>query len=288
MRVEQLGQPVIVNVNVRPGRPGRTWRRWIAFGAWLVVGAATLVWGSVGCVRVYQPMSGFHRPTVVNPQLPNFEDLRVELRCVPGGLLDASEASALCRKIAVLFENQGATIRDPEEEARVAEDDPADPNTMPGLEVDAADEGASADAAVADEPEAPRTDLIMEVRARQTHFSGHPISWVLCVSSFTFLAGTLEQGFAQDVVIRDANGFLLVSDTFEGRIVSRMGLGPWLGNGIVDITMRKRKDRLIGDAMDRDISDDLYRQLSQDLFNAKMQRQVLSQAPSGRVAGQAQ
>ena len=68
--------------------------------------------------------------------------------------------------------------------------------------------------------------------------------------------------FAQDVTIRDENGFLLAKDTLTGRVMMRMGF------------FEEAKD---------DFTRDYYGQISQMTFNAKLRRQVLreSQARAG-------
>jgi hypothetical protein len=225
----------------------------------LVVGFALAATGCV--VTVYQPMSGLHRPAVVDPRLPNLEDVRLTVRCVPGGLLNAQEAGALCQKVGLLFENQGATV-----------------TTVAG-DRSAGDTGTDAGGDDADGP--PPTDLTLELRAREVHRANNPLGWALCIGSFTVIPAVTESTFAQDVAIRDASGFLLVSDTLEGRLVTRFGFGAWLGNELLDLTVRDDREDLTNGAAGRDLSADLYRQLSQLVFNAKMQWQVLQQVPGG-------
>jgi hypothetical protein len=249
------------NVHVVVLRHLSSWSRAIPLpvALCLALGAAT------GCVRFYQPMSGLHRPVVVNPQLPNFQDVRLTVRCVPEDLLNAEEANRLCEKVGTLFENQGAEVTTI-----------ASARGAPGDELDGPhppeDGGAER-----------TTDLTLELRARRVHRSNHPVSWVLFVGSFTALPGVLESTYAQDVIVRDETGSLLASESLEGRIVEHVGLGSWAGNTLLDLVARDEQDKLTGDAFDRVVSADLYRQLSQILFNAKMRWQVLQQAPSGRV-----
>jgi hypothetical protein len=211
--------------------------------------------GAGGCiVHVYQPLSGLHRPVVVDPQVANFQDVRLTVHCVPGGLVTQYEASSLCQKVGTLFGNQGAqvttTVGGPREEAVV-------------------EEGA---------PAVERTDLTLELRARKVHASSHPLSWVAMIASFTLVPGVTESTFAQDVVIRDGDGFLLATDTLQGRLVHYFGFGMWAGNKLLDVTMREEEDEIIGPVANEDLSSDLYRQLSQSMFNAKMQRRVLREA----------
>ena len=83
-----------------------------------------------------------------------------------------------------------------------------------------------------------------------------------------------ESTFAQEVVIRDGSGALISSDTLQGRIVSRFGVGTWGVNKVLDLGWREPADELTGDAAKRDLSQDLYQQLSQLVFNAKMRWEV--------------
>jgi hypothetical protein len=210
-------------------------------------------------VRVYQPLSGLHRPVVVDPQLPNFQDVRLTMRCFPGDLLNAQEASALCQKVGTLFENQGALVLDGDEEEEEESEESEGEET---------EEGEEAPAPV------PTTELTMELRARKVHEANNLLSWAVCLASFTVVPGVSEATFAQDVVIRDATGSLLLSESLEGRLVLRFGAGTWLGNKLMDLTVRAPEDELTGNAVNQDLSDDMYRQMSQLLFNAKMQSQV--------------
>jgi hypothetical protein len=229
--------------------------------------ALALLAAAPGCVHVYQPLSGLHRPVVVDPQAANFQDLRLLVVCPPGGLVSPGEAQVLCERVGKLFENQGATV------TTATDGRPGDP----GLEQDPAE----ANAAVA---AAPTTDLVLELRAHQIHTTNDPLSWVLCLATATLVPAYSESTFAQDVVIRDATGFLLVSDVLEGRIVRTFGLGTWAGNKLLDLVWRKKEDELSTKAVHADLSADLYGQLSQLVFNAKMRWQVLQEAtPNGRA-----
>lgn len=220
-------------------------------------------------IVVYQPLSGLHRPVAIDPQLPNFTDTRLDVRCIRGTLLNDAQAGVLCDRVETLFTNQGAEVHTYVGEGPLDGDGPV---------VDAAEIGSGSAA-----PAEPRTRLLVELRARETDESSHPWSWVLYAASFTVLPGVIESSFEQDIVIRDDTGFLLVSDTLEGRIITRYGLGPWLGNKVLDLT-RKKADRLGEDAASKDLSADLYRQLSQDVFNAKMRARVLRPAtPVGQA-----
>lgn len=148
-----------------------------------------------GCVTVYQPLSGLHRPIAIDPGRANFADTAVILRCVPGPSITEEESGTLCRKVSRLFENQGARV----EVRRVGQLD------------DDLDEPAEAPA---------KHTLHVELSARVLHrdtssvfLGGLPSLWGY-VADFTF---------AQDVRVRDASGFLLAQETLTGRFISKLG-----------------------------------------------------------------
>lgn len=211
-------------------------------------------------VQVYQPLSGLHRPVVVDPQLPNLRDVNLAVYCVPGDYLAPEETRRLCRRVGALFENQGALVSTYTQDRRAPQEELETP-------------------ASGDDQTGPRTDLTLELRSRETHSNRNPLSVVLCWATFSMVPAVTETSFAQDVVIRDGTGFLLVSDTLQGRLVRYFGLGTWAVNKAMDLTWRDEADRLSGDAASQDLSDDMYRQLSQLMFNAKMQWEVLQEAP---------
>lgn len=213
-----------------------------------------------GCtVRVYQPLAGFHRPVVVDPQMPNFVDTRLALHCIPGNGLSPGAAATLCQRVRTLFENQGALV---ESQLGFGPPDPLEPSAEPTPK------------------EARPIQLTVELRARNVHEAYHPLSWVLSVATLTLLPGVWEATFAQDIVIRDQTGFLLVTDSLEGRLVSRFGVGIWAGNALANV-WRDEPDKIRKDSASADLSADLYRQLSQVVFNARMHAVVLSDAASG-------
>jgi len=216
---------------------------------------------SSGCVRVYQPMSGLHRPIVVDPGAANFTDLDLTLRCTAGNLLNRVESRELCRKVGLLFENQGARVH------IVAEGGASGPSE-------------SEEPAVEEEPRP--IALSLDLSARKEHVSRHPMSWVFFAMSFTLAPGMAEHSFIQDLSIRDDSGFLLASESLEGRLVEYVGLGPWAGHKLLDATVRSKEERVMGEAMGEDISADVYGQLSQILFNAKIAAQVLDEAGGTR------
>lgn len=214
----------------------------------------------VGCaVHVYQPLSGLHQPVLIDPSVANFQDLNLAIYCPPGDHLDGGEAGALCRKVGVLFENQGAVVTTATRDRRLADEAP--PPGEPGEEA------------------APRADLVLELRTTELRTANDPVSWLLCWGTFTLVPAVTESIFTQEVIIRDGSGFLLESRSLRGRIVRSFGLGTWLGNKALDLVWRDKEDELTGDVAKRELSADLYQQLSQLVFNAKMRSQVLSEVP---------
>ena len=218
--------------------------------------------GGTGCVQIYQPMSGLHRPVIVDTQAPNFTDVRMTVFCAPGELVSAQEAGVLCDRVRTLFENQGATVR-AITSAQQLTDDPLIDTVRP-------------QAAIRRE-KVPDTDLYMELRSRLIHESDDSLSWALCYLTFTLVPAVTESTFAQDVTIRDGTGFLLVQDTLQGRLIRRFGAGAWAANKVLNLLVRSEEDKLTEETAGQDLSEDLYRQLSQLAFNAKMQWQVLQE-----------
>jgi len=217
------------------------------------MGAAT------GCVRVYQPMSGLHQPVVVDPTAPNLAGVGLAVRCVPGKELNHTESAALCRRVGTLLENQGARVT---------------------TSISAATEEDPYAALIEEQSDAApvTTELSLELRAERTHRANNMLSWAIAVGTLSLVPARLESSFAQTVTIRDANGFQLVSDTLEGRIVHYYGVGAVVGNFVLDLLWRDKDERLSGNTAKRELSADLYGRLSQMMFNARMQAEVLEQA----------
>ena len=217
---------------------------------------------ATGCVQTYQPMTGLHRPIVVDTKAANLVDMSVTVHCVPGDKLGPQDAARLCRSVGALFTNQGAQVR------TVSEATLRTADALDSL-------GAAGDSSSG-------AELIVELRSRRVHESNDPLLWLLCYSTFTFVPAVTEFSFAQDVTIRDGDGFLLVTDTLEGRLIRRFGISVWAGNKLLDWLWREDGEKLTKEAANLDLSDDLYGQLSQLVFNAKMQQQVLLEAtPEG-------
>ncbi|MFT7519947.1 MAG: hypothetical protein ACI9MC_002091 [Kiritimatiellia bacterium] len=216
--------------------------------------------GFSGCVvHIYQPLSGLHRPVVVDPGVRNFEDLSLTVRCLGGEHLSRQDNLTLCRRVSSLFESQGATV--------VTAD-------SVGVPFDRLREPTS------DDSDEPVTDLVLELRSRRLEQRRPLLSWVACAMTFTIVPAIDEEIFAQDITIRDGDGFLLVQDSLKGRIIRRYGVGPWAGNKLLDWLVRDDDEKLGGDAAEEDLSEDLYGQLTQMVYNAKMRWTVLQEAGS--------
>ena len=212
---------------------------------------------NTGCVHVYQPMTGLHDPVILDTAVANFDTLRLSVICDRGDLLSRGEARVLCQYVGTLFENQGAEVS-----TRVSDEGP-------DVFIDAVEE----------EKPAPEVDLEMVLSSRQVHTSFDPVSWALFYMSATVVPAVTERTFALDVVIRDGTGFLLVSDSLQGRIIRRAGVGVWATNKAMNRFFRSEDEQLTEETAGQDLSDDMYGQLSQLVFNAQMQWLVLQQAP---------
>lgn len=206
-----------------------------------------------GCVHVYQPVSGLNAPLVIDPGARNFPDLKLDVVCNQGDLLNRQEASVLCENAGTLFRNQGAQV-----------------TTRLGQE-------RNYTARASEEEERP-VDLTLELTSREVHTFNDPVMWTLCVLSASVVPAVSESSFKLDVVIRDGSGFLLATDTLEGRIIKRVGVGVWGLEKALDLA-REDDEKIAEDAAEQDLSADLYGQLSQMVFNAQMQWEVLQQVP---------
>ncbi len=230
-----------------------------------------------GCVRVYQPMSGLHRPMVIDTTVANFNDVRLRVHCVPEDLLNGQEASKLCQKVGSLFENQGAKVSTI-----------IGANLTPDDLLDEQEADAEQAAAEGEEPRVRAADLTIELRARRIHKNNDTLRLAISLATFTLLPAVSEETFAQDIVVRDGTGFLLATETLQGRLVRRFGAGAWAGNALLNVGTREKPDRITAKTADEDLSSDLYQQLSQITFNAKMHWQVLQQieenTPSTRAS----
>jgi hypothetical protein len=226
--------------------------------------AAMVLGLGMGCVKVYQPVSGLNQPVVVDPKLANFQDVSLTVYCPPGDLVTANEARVLCRKVGTLFENQGAVVTTYSGDRRQDDDLFGDAPAGEG-------EGDQP-------PPEPTTDLFLELRARRVHEAHNQVSWLLCFATVTLVPAVSEFTFAQDVIVRDNTGFMLVTETLQGRIVRYTGAGTWVTHKLLDRFWRDDEDEILGDQPHADLSADYYGQLSQAVFNAKMRWQVQYQA----------
>lgn len=220
--------------------------------------AVLLLTAHVGCVRVYQPLRGLHDPRIVDPSLPNFSDLSIDVYCVPGKSLKPSQASILCQRVGTLFENQAATVETFTQDPRVSGGDG-------GL-------GLPGD----DTAPRPPADLVVELRTTAVHKQPHPLSWGLCYITGTIVPAVGESTFIQQAVVRDASGYLLARSSYEGRIVRSFGIGTWGGNKLLDLLVRAPEDELTGEGAKADLSADMYAQLSQVVYNAQVRTQMMS------------
>lgn len=186
--------------------------------------ALVVLWLSLpACVVVYQPMSGLHRPIALEAEYAYLTGLKIDVHCVPGQVLEKSEAIELCRKLTRMFESRGATVETSTRRGRIPqyrEEGEARAQTGQG-------------------------QLRMELNSRILHKEE---------SFMLFWTSVTDYTFAQDVEIRDENGFLLVRDTLIGRFVRRVGF--------------------TSDAQE-EFSKDFYGMINQLALNARMRRQVL-------------
>jgi hypothetical protein len=201
-----------------------------------------------GCVTVYQPLVSLQRPVAVDPQLANLQGQRLLVRCVLGPYLAVDDAQRLCLKVRNLFAVQGAEVE----------------LEIPGEETP----GGSVEAAF-------RPDLTLELRSRLMHEQNSSLLWILSAMTFTLVPTIAEVTFAQEVTIRDRTGFVLASDSLEGRFVRYFGLGVWGVNKTLDLLVREEDEELTGNVADQEFTQDFYRQLSQLAFDARMRSLVL-------------
>ncbi|MFN3197556.1 MAG: hypothetical protein ACE366_03895 [Bradymonadia bacterium] len=192
-----------------------------------------------GCITVYQPVSGLHRPIAIDTGYANFADLEIDLHCLPGEVLDTSEARELCQKLARLFENQGATVQTSTRIKAIRAEDRVVPAQGEG---EAAQQPAKKD----------EGRLQIELSARMIH--KEESAW------FFFWTRVDEYTFAQDIVIRDGQGFLLARDSLIGRFMQRVGFTS---------------------EAEAQFSRDYYHLLSQLTLNARVRQQVLTESPLG-------
>lgn len=215
-----------------------------------------------GCVTVYQPVTALQRPVTVDPSAPNFSGLRLLVRCLPAEGADQGESDELCQNMSALYTNQGAKV----------DVEVPDESGIGGVQRSADDDD---DARPGKKAPGPKPDLIIELKARLVHYENSAFLWALCVASATLIPGITEATFAQDVVIRDAEGFLLVSETLQARFIRYFGLAFWGINGLLDLIWRPKGEGLVGNNHKRDFSKDFHGQMSQLAFHAQMRSRIL-------------
>jgi hypothetical protein len=197
---------------------------------------------------------------MVDMTLPNFNGLRLLVRCTPGDGADFGESEDLCNNMQTLYSNQGAKV-----EIEI----PPEPS----------ENGENTENAGGGEPPPERSglkpDLIIDLKARKVHSENSPLLWVLCIASATLIPAITEATYAQDVVIRDPEGFLLVQDSLQARFIRYFGLAFWGVNGLLDLFVRPKGEGLIGTNHQKDFSKDFQGQLSQLAFHAWMRSKIL-------------
>jgi hypothetical protein len=198
-----------------------------------------------GCsVTLYQPLVSLQQPAVVDPQAPNFEGLKLLVRCHPGDYLLASDAQRLCRNVGMLFRNQGAEVDTEIPRGRGADEDR-------------------------------EHDLVVDLSARLLHTDSSTALVMLSGITFTLIPTFAEHTFAQEITIRDASGFLLAQDSVQARFIEYNGVGIWTVNWLADRLVRADEDELTGARASLDFSRDFHARLSQLAFNAHMRSTVL-------------
>jgi hypothetical protein len=207
---------------------------------------------SSGCITVtaYQPLLSLQRPVVIDPEVTNFEGMRLLIRCNSNAVLPPFDAEKLCNKVGTSFTAQGAEV-DQEVPRPGSEGGGAgDPSKPPDLTID-----------IVERSTPPQQDNAWLV--------------VLSAVTLTLVPVVTEYRMAQDIIIRDRSGFLLSTDRVEGRFVEYFGIGFYAVNWALDLLLRGDDDDVMNGAAQRDFSRDYYGQLSQQVFNARVRQQLL-------------
>jgi hypothetical protein len=225
---------------------------------WLLMGLI-----STGCITVYQPLVGLQRPIAIDPYASNtFEGNRLHVRCHQG---DGVEADALCRNLRTAFGKQGAQVT-----------------------TEVVRQQGRAPAATTN-PEPPQ--YVMDVTSRRVAENpGGLLGALICGFSFTLIPVVDEYTFAQDVVIRDRQGFILAQQTFQERFVESFGFGVWALNGLIDLIVRPKTEQVTGDRYKEEFTRDLHGHLGQLLYNANVRARVMGsfapEAPKAEAASE--
>jgi hypothetical protein len=199
-------------------------------------------------VTVYQPLVALQRPTAIDTDAQNFERQRMLIRCIPSDGLKPDDAQLLCGRLRTLFTSQGAQV-----------------------EVEVPQRGGPP----SNEAGAAKPDLIVDLKGHLVNSQDNGLLWIVCALTFTLVPAVSEYTYAQDMTIRDANGFQLASDRVEARFVRYFGVGIWAVNSTLDLLVRSEDEKLTGEVSSKDFSRDFYRQISQVAFNASMRALVM-------------
>jgi hypothetical protein len=214
---------------------------------------------TAGCAVAYQPLSGLHTPSVVDPTHPNLRGVRVTLACTSDAVAARESARRLCERVEQLFEVQGAAV-------------------------DLRDQGPAPIGGAAD-PALPPTDahLLVALHEDRPQRDAHPLTLAASVLTATLAPWMQEQRIGQSVTVRDASGVLLRSDAFEARVVTSTGVAVWAGNALADRLWRPDEQQVTRDAAWKQLSGDLYQQLSQIVYDAAVQQRLRQEAAARQV-----
>lgn len=219
---------------------------------------ACVCFGS-GCVTVYQPLVGLQQPIAIDPQDPgNFVATSVLVRCHSS---EGVEADVLCRNVRSSLSKQGATV---------------------------ATEVVKPQRASSTEKREVVPQYIIDVTSKVLHHEQSALMTLLCIASFTLVPAVADATYAQELTIRDSQGFLLAKDILQSRFIESFGLGVWAVNGLVDLIARPKNEQVTGDRYKEDFTRDFHGRLSQALHNAKVKTRVLesfSVAPAAAGKG---
>lgn len=198
-----------------------------------------------GCVTVYQPMRTLQRPVAIDAERPNFEGLKLLVRCHPD---EAVDAPALCRRVSALFVKQGAAVR-------IEIPRPQAPKTRPDA--------------------APKAELILDVKSRRLHENSSVFYWVANLMSFTLIPAVTEATYEQEISVRDQEGFVLAEATMQARFIESFGLGAVVAEAFGDLLGRTKDEAVLGENHKKDFTKDFYSHLSQVVHNGRIRSRVL-------------
>jgi len=219
---------------------------------WVLLGVA-----ASGCVTVYQPLVGLHRPTAVDVRRENFVDATVLVRCHPDDSVDPGE---LCRNLRSMLSKQGATVTTeiPRAQGRIESRFSAPP------------------------------DFTIDVTSKLLAEQPAGLWWLVNIASLTLVPATSEALFSQDVTVRDAQGFLLSQENLQERFIFSFGLGIWALNGVLDLLVRPASEQVTGTVASEEFTKDFHGRVSQLLYNAQVRARVMRSfepLPSAKPSG---